>query len=186
MVARLAGAQVIHLAINLGIGGAVQTGLRWALGHDFEYFIQVDGDGQHDPASILDLIRPLVENSADVVIGSRLLTRTGFKPVPLRLVGVRWFSFLCGRKVKDVTSGFRALTRRAAEILVDDYPKDYPEPLTIVRARRRGLRLVEVPVRMRRRTHGRSSINIWAAIGYVTSVSLGILLEYSLPKEGAF
>jgi glycosyltransferase involved in cell wall biosynthesis len=179
------GATVLRHPVNLGIGGAVQAGYLWAFDHGYDAAIQVDGDGQHDPGYIAGAIRPISEGSADVVIGSRFLTEGGFRSTRIRRAGIRyltWFLRLrCGARVTDPTSGFRAAGRNAIELFARWYPSDYPEPEAIAFAARNHLRLVEVPVRMREREHGESTINLWRSLYYLVKVSIALVLLPTRP-----
>ncbi len=177
-----AGAMVVRLPFNLGIGGAVQTGYRYARAHGYDIAIQVDGDGQHDPAYVGRLCLPLLEGRADMAIGSRFLAgKEGFRSSMLRRMGIRFFGFLIrlltGFTITDPTSGFRACNRRLIEVFADHYPCDYPEPEAVVVARRLGHVLVEVPVIMRARSSGTSSISALRSVQYMVKVSGAILLH---------
>jgi glycosyltransferase involved in cell wall biosynthesis len=179
-VARSLGWTVLRLPVNLGIGGAVQAGYLWAWEHDYDVAVQIDGDGQHDPAYLDALLAPLRAGSADVVIGSRFLSDGGFRSTAVRRVGIRylaWFLRLrCRARVTDPTSGFRAASRDAIELFARYYPSDYPEPEAIALARRAGLRVTEVPVRMFERAHGASSITAARSLYYFVKVSLALVL----------
>jgi glycosyltransferase involved in cell wall biosynthesis len=182
--AKIDGATVIRLATNLGIGGAVQTGLRYALLLDYDYIVQVDGDGQHDPNAIPLLLAPLIDGTADFVVGSRFMgTPQGYLPPPLRRLGIAWLSILMGRRIRDVTSGFRAMSRQSALMLLSDYPTDYPEPVTLLRALRSGLVVKEVAAAMKPRLHGVSSIVLTRYFSYLTRASLGLLVEYTVSSK---
>jgi len=183
-VARRAGAVVLRLPINLGIGGAVQTGYLWARSHGYDVAAQIDGDGQHDPQYLEGAVRPIVDGTADVVIGSRYLGPGGFRSSALRRAGARYLSWFlrlrCRAHVTDPTSGFRVAGPRAIELFAAHYPSDYPEPEAIALATRHGLRVEEVPVVMRERQHGTSSIGPARTLYYLIKVSLALLL---LPVE---
>jgi glycosyltransferase involved in cell wall biosynthesis len=183
-VARRAGAVVLRLPINLGIGGAVQTGYLWARAHGYDVAAQIDGDGQHDPQYLEGAVRPIVDGTADVVIGSRYLGPGGFRSSALRRAGARYLSWFlrlrCRAHVTDPTSGFRVAGPRAIELFAAHYPSDYPEPEAIALATRHGLRVEEVPVVMRERQHGTSSIGPARTLYYLIKVSLALLL---LPVE---
>jgi glycosyltransferase involved in cell wall biosynthesis len=184
-VAREAGATVLRHPVNLGIGGAVQAGYLWAREHDYDVAVQIDGDGQHDPAYIEGAIRPIAEGRADLVIGSRFLGEGGFRSTFLRRAGISYLSgFLrlrCGARTTDPTSGFRAAGRKAIELFSGWYPSDYPEPEAIAFATRNHLRLLEVPVRMKERLHGRSTINLWRSFYYLVKVSFALVLLPTRP-----
>jgi glycosyltransferase involved in cell wall biosynthesis len=179
-VAASLGLSVLRLPVNLGIGGAVQAGYLWALERGYDVAVQVDGDGQHDPAYLAALVAPIEAGAADVVIGSRFLADGGFRSTLVRRAGIRYLSWFllvrCGARVTDTTSGFRAAGRRAIELFARYYPSDYPEPEAIALAKRAGLRLAEVPVRMNERSHGRSSITALRTLYYLVKVSLALVL----------
>jgi len=183
-VAREKGAVLLRLPINLGIGGAVQTGYLWARDHGYDVAAQIDGDGQHDPSYLAAALRPIEVGTADFVIGSRYLGTGGFRSTTLRRVGTRYLSWFlrlrCDARVTDPTSGFRVAGRRAIELFAASYPSDYPEPEAIAFAIRHGLRVQEVPVVMRSRRHGASSIGPAPTLYYLVKVSLALLL---LPVE---
>jgi glycosyltransferase involved in cell wall biosynthesis len=177
---------VLRLPVNLGIGGAVQAGYLWARERGHDVAVQIDGDGQHDPAFLGALLAPIEAGAADVVIGSRFLAEGGFRSTAVRRAGIRYLSWFlrlrCGARISDTTSGFRAAGRRAIELFARYYPSDYPEPEAIALAKRAGLRLAEVPVRMSERAHGRSSITALRTLYYLVKVSLALIL---LPQRGA-
>jgi hypothetical protein len=185
-IAASLGWKVLRLAVNLGIGGAVQAGYLWAWENGYDVAVQIDGDGQHDPADLEALLAPLASGSADVVVGSRFLSDGGFRSTAVRRAGIGYLSWFlrlrCGARVTDPTSGFRAANRDAIGLYARFYPSDYPEPEAIALARRAGLRIAEVPVRMHERTHGRSSITAVRTLYYLVKVSLALVL---LPQRGA-
>ncbi|MEI6438243.1 MAG: glycosyltransferase family 2 protein [Candidatus Omnitrophota bacterium] len=177
-----AGARVISLPFNLGIGGAVQAGYRYAESYGFDMAIQVDGDGQHDVSFLPAVIAPLLEGRADMVIGSRFLsTEGGFRSSLTRRVGISFFRvlirLLTGFQTTDPTAGFRACGRRLIRLYAGYYPVDFPEPEAIVVARRLGARLLEVPVTMRPRLSGKSSIGKLKSPYYMIKVTAAILLH---------
>lgn len=180
-VAEREGATVLELPINLGIGGAVQTGFLYADSQNYDIAIQIDGDGQHVPSYIGDLIEPIGQGKADVVIGSRFLDRGGFKSTFFRRVGIYAFSLLnsilIGQKITDNTSGFRAYNRRAIRFLSTNYPYDYPEPEAVILLGRNNFKIAEVPVRMREREHGRSSITRFRTVYYMVKVVLASCID---------
>jgi glycosyltransferase involved in cell wall biosynthesis len=190
-VAQDAGANVVQLPYNLGIGGAVQTGLQYARDHDFDVAVQVDGDAQHDPAEIPKILAPIIEGNADLVVGSRFLGEGEYEPPATRLLGIRLLarivSVLVRQRVTDTTSGFRASNRRAISLFASDYPHDYPEVEAIVLLFRHRLKLVEVPVHMRLRGAGESSITFWRSGYYMLKVLLalfvGLFRRYPTPQE---
>lgn len=184
------GYKVVNLSINSGIGVAVQTGYRYATENGYDIAVQIDGDGQHDITFLNDIIAPIEKGEADVVIGSRYINKEGFQSSGARRMGIRILStliWLCaGIKVKDVTSGFRAVNKRFIDIFSDDYSKDYPEPEAIVTTKMYGGIIVEVPVLMKERISGRSSITIGKSVYYMIKVSLAILvkrLSYGIRRE---
>ncbi len=170
----------ISLPLNLGIGGAVQTGYRYALQNDYDIAIQIDGDGQHDIAYVEKLIAPITKGDADIAIGSRFVNREGFQSTASRRMGIQFLSLLirclCFVKVKDVTSGFRAVNRKFIKIYAENYPNDYPEPEAIVAAIMYRGRISEVPVIMKERISGNSSINLKRSVYYMIKVTLAILV----------
>lgn len=170
----------LSLPSNLGIGGGVQTGYRYALRNDYDIAIQMDGDGQHDPKYLQALITPLINREADIAIGSRYITREGFQSTGLRRLGIGVLSeliyWISGVRVRDVTSGYRAVNRRFIDIYSKNYPQDYPEPEAIVAAALRHAKIKEVPVVMRERQGGASSISSWKSIYYMVKVSISILI----------
>lgn len=179
--------EVISLAVNLGIGGAVQTGYLYALENDYDIAVQLDGDGQHDPSYLGELIRPIELGEASICIGSRFVLGEGFQSSGLRRAGIAFLGFvinLCiGEKIKDVTSGFRAVDRKYIEFFAEDYPQDYPEPEAIVMAHRKGAVIKEIPVVMREREKGTSSINLKKGIYYMIKVTLSVLLADVVGKS---
>ncbi len=179
-VCRSNGLNVLDLPMNLGIGGAVQAGHKYAQRFGYDIDIQLDGDGQHDPAYLDALVHEVV-SGADLVIGSRFLEKTdGFQSTFMRRVGITWLSAilkLCtGRHVSDPTSGFRACGRRAIDLFCATYPVDYPEPESIAVAIKSGLSVKEVSVEMRERQGGTSSIGGLSSVYYMIKVSLAILI----------
>jgi len=179
-VAAAHGAKVLRLRFNLGIGGAVQTGYHYALENGFELAVQIDGDGQHDASQLGTLLAPLLADEADVVIGSRFANGGIYAAGRPRRLGIRLFaalaSLLCRQRLTDTTSGFRAVNRRGICLFARDYPHDYPEVEAIVMAVKQKLRLTEVPVSMRRRDSGASSITTAQALYYVVKVTLAMVV----------
>jgi glycosyltransferase involved in cell wall biosynthesis len=173
-------ARVIDLPVNLGIGGAVQSGFLYARARGYDLAVQVDGDGQHKPAEISKITAPLLSGEADAVIGSRFLTKAGFRGSPFRRAGIRFFqgvnALFLGERITDSTSGFRAYNRRAIEVLSETYPDDYPEPEAIYILKRHGLKVKEVPVEMNLRSGGQSSISGGRALYYMIKVCLAIFV----------
>jgi glycosyltransferase involved in cell wall biosynthesis len=179
-ICRENGYNYISHDINLGIGGSVQTGYYYAKEFGYDIAVQMDGDGQHDPKYIKDLIAPIEEGKADIVIGSRFLNGEGFQSSSLRRFGINFLSGLirvcCGKKIKDVTSGFRAVNRTIIEFYANNYEQDYPEPSAIIAGVLHHAKIQEVPVVMHERSGGKSSINPWRSFYYMLKVSLSILL----------
>lgn len=162
-IAEDAGACVLRLPFNLGIGGAVQAGFKFAMDNGYDYAVQVDGDGQHDPAEIDKLEATMRERGVDMVCGSRFLTEDYEYPAPVsRRTGIHLFAFLLsrivGQRVSDPTSGFRLINRRGISVFARDYPHDYPEVEAVLMVHWHRLRMCEVPVRMFERNGGASSI----------------------------
>lgn len=172
--------QFLDLPINLGIGGGVQTGYRYALEHGYDIAIQFDGDGQHDARYLKDLIAPIENGQADVVIGSRFIEKEGFQSTGMRRLGINFLSslihLLCGVKVRDVTSGMRAVNRKMIEKFAADYAQDYPEPEAVLATGLAGAKIIEMPVQMRERQGGVSSINPVRSVYYMIKVSLALIL----------
>ncbi|MGC2109162.1 MAG: glycosyltransferase family 2 protein [Candidatus Korobacteraceae bacterium] len=179
-VVRETRARLVTLPCNLGIGGAMQTGFRIARNEDYDIAVQVDGDGQHPVEQVHLLVKAVLQSGCDIAIGSRFLSGSGYQSTLSRRLGIRifslWLSAICHTRITDATSGFRALNRRATELLSGNYAEDYPEVEAIVVAHRAGLRMCEVPVEMTARTEGVSSIGGLRSIGYMVKVSLAILM----------
>ncbi len=180
----------LDLSINMGIGGAVQAGYIYAYKNNYDIAVQMDGDGQHDVAYLDKLLEPILADQADVVIGSRFLEKEGFQTTASRRMGINILSALIrittGKRIKDVTSGYRAVNRRFIEIYSKDYPMDYPEPEAIVSAMMHLGRVREVPVQMRAREGGVSSITFKKSVYYMIKVTLAILicrLSYGVRRE---
>lgn len=172
---------VLDLPINLGIGGAVQTGYLYALKNDYDIAVQMDGDGQHDARFLSMMEKTLEDKHADMVIGSRFIKKEGFQTSGIRRVGIGFFRFLTrylfGKEITDATSGMRMSNRRTIELFVKDYPRDYPEPETVCRLLRKHYKVLEVPVMMRERENGVSSISMKKSVYYMVKVTLAILIE---------
>lgn len=180
------GYNIVNLPINLGIGGAVQTGYKYAVKNGYDMAVQVDGDGQHDPEFLNAMAQYLEDNELDMVIGSRFINKEGFQSSGLRRIGIRFFSCLIrivtGVVITDPTSGLRIAGRNVIEYFSMDYPKDYPEPESVVAILRKGMKVKEIPVVMRRREGGVSSISLKQSIYYMVKVPLAILFE-SIRRE---
>ena len=175
------GYQVLNLPINMGIGGAVQTGYCYARDNDYDIAVQIDGDGQHDVSFLADMIRLIEENKADVVIGSRFVEKEGFQSSQMRRIGINFLSnlawILTGVRVKDITSGYRVINRNFINIFAEDYPSDYPEPEAMVIAAVHGGKIREYPVVMRERENGESSITLKKSVYYMIKVTLAMLIR---------
>lgn len=173
----------INLPVNLGIGGAVQTGYKYALGHEYDIAVQVDGDGQHDPAYLHSLEETLIKENADMVIGSRFIKNEGFQSTFARRMGIVYFTkmikSLTGTTITDPTSGFRLVNKDVIALFANDYPRDYPEPESIVALLKRKKKVIEVPVQMKERQGGVSSIRLWNSVYYMIKVSIAIFVECS-------
>jgi glycosyltransferase involved in cell wall biosynthesis len=193
-VAASHGAAVVVLPFNLGIGGAVQTGFKYALAHGYELAVRLDGDGQHDPGDMARLLAPIRGGEADIATGSRFALDNGtYRPPFARRIGITWFarlvSLLTRQRVTDTTSGFQALNRRGIALFAGDYPSDYPEVEATVLVFKHRLRLVEIPVRMRERGHGQSSITFLRSFYYMLKVTLALFVamvrKYAVPDDEA-
>jgi len=176
-----ANCEVIDLLVNLGIGGAVQTGFKYAFENGYEYSVQFDGDGQHNAAEIDKILDPVIQGEADVVIGSRFLKKEpNFRSSFARRKGIFIFKvvnlILTGQKITDNTSGFRAYNKRATEFLSHNYPEDYPEPESVVLLGRNGFKIREVSVNMKERQNGRSSIYGLRIPYYMFKVLLSVIM----------
>jgi glycosyltransferase involved in cell wall biosynthesis len=185
--ARAAGARVLRLPFNLGIGGCVQAGFRYALEQGYDYMVQVDGDGQHDAAEIARLLASMeADQTADMVCGSRFLKNNGY-PAPIsRRTGIHIFAFILsrivGQRISDPTSGFRLYNRRAISLFARDYPHDYPEVEAVLMLHFHRLRMREVPVRMYERGGGVSSISSGKSAYYMIKVLLAIFIGLARAK----
>ncbi|MBP3887001.1 MAG: glycosyltransferase family 2 protein [Cellulosilyticum sp.] len=180
--------KVIHLPVNLGIGGGMQTGYKYAYENGYDVAIQFDGDGQHNAQYINELIKKLETEQLDMVIGSRFLTKEGFQSSFMRRMGIRFFSrllyMLTKQKITDPTSGFRVVNKQVIESFCRYYPKDYPEPESIAAILRQGYRIGEMPVLMNERVSGVSSINLGKSIYYMIKVSMAICIDTLKVHEG--
>jgi len=174
-----AGMTVVNLPVNLGIGGGVQTGYRYALENDYDIAIQFDGDGQHMAEYLKDLIAPIEAGEANIAIGSRFIKKEGFQSSAMRRFGIGFLSglirMLGGVRVYDVTSGFRAADRKMIAYYADNYAQDYPEPEAILAASLEGATIKEVAVQMRERQSGESSIHSFKSLYYMIKVSVALI-----------
>ena len=173
--------EVLNLPINMGIGGAVQTGYRYARDNGYDAAVQIDGDGQHDVAFLGSMLRLIESGQADVVIGSRFVEKEGFQSSQIRRIGIRFLSclgwILTRVRIKDITSGYRVVSRRFIQIFAEDYPPDYPEPEAMVIAAVHGGRIAEHPVVMKERENGESSITLKKSVYYMCKVSLAMIIR---------
>jgi glycosyltransferase involved in cell wall biosynthesis len=185
------GAHVLRLPFNLGIGGAMQTGFRFAFEHGYDIAVQIDGDGQHDPSQLPKILAPVLAGEADLCVGSRFTGKGAYRSSFVRRIGIKIFarvvSAVVGQKVTDTTSGFRAVNGKGIALFASDYPHDYPEVEATVMCVKHKLRLTEVPVEMRERGGGASSITALRSIYYMTKVLLaifvGLFRRYAVPLE---
>ena len=175
------GYNIINLPINLGIGGAVQTGYKYAFLYGYDMAVQVDGDGQHDPEFLNVMADYIEKNHVDMVIGSRFIEKRGFQSSTARRMGIKFFSWLIksltGTIITDPTSGLRMAGRNVIALFAKDYPKDYPEPESVVAVLRKGMTVKEIPVVMHKREGGVSSISPKKSVYYMIKVTLAILIE---------
>jgi glycosyltransferase involved in cell wall biosynthesis len=179
-VAEARGAHVIRLPFNLGIGGSVQTGFRYAFDNGFRIAVRLDGDGQHDATQLGNLLEPVLADQADIAVGSRFAAPSGYRSSMPRRAGItilaKTVSVLVGRRVTDPTSGFQALNRHAIALFAADYPHDIPEVEAVLMTHKHRLRMTEVPVEMRERVGGRSSIGRIFAVYYMVKVLLALFV----------
>ncbi len=174
------GFSYISLPVNLGIGGGVQSGYLYAAQNGYDIAVQMDGDGQHDPAYLASVVGPVARGEVDMCVGSRFITKEGFQTSAMRRAGIRLLSglirLLCGVRVLDVTSGFRATGRRLTEFFAHHYAQDYPEPEAIISAVLNGFRVGEAPVVMAERMGGTSSISPLRSVYYMVKVSIALVV----------
>lgn len=173
------GFNVISLPINLGIGGAVQTGYQYAEQNGYDIAVQVDGDGQHNPVFLKEMLQQMISTQSNMIIGSRFIEKQGFQSSFARRIGIKYFTWLINlltnQVITDATSGLRMVDRQLIEYFASSYPDDYPEPETVVEVLNKGLRVTEIPVIMNERQGGVSSISLPKSIYYMIKVSLAIL-----------
>lgn len=173
---------VLNHPFNIGIGGAILTGFHFFLRNNFDYLVRIDGDGQHVPSQAHNLLEPILEKKADVVIGSRFLEKKGYQSSFTRKGGIKLLyilsTFILKKKITDNTSGFKAYNREAVEQVVEDYPFDYPEPIEVYLITKKGLQIHEVPVTMRERQSGITSISILETYYYLIKVLLTIFINF--------
>lgn len=179
-ICRENGYSYLDLPINLGIGGAVQAGYKYALKNGYDMAVQIDGDGQHDVAFIEKMIQRMQEEKAQIAIGSRFIEKQGFQSSKARRLGINFISnliWICtGKKIYDVTSGFRIVDKFFIKYYSENYPSDYPEPEAIVMAIMNRAKILEVPVIMKERSEGTSSIHSWKSLYYMIKVSLAVII----------
>ena len=180
-VLKAEGCNYLDLPVNLGIGGGVQCGYLYAVRHGYDVAVQMDGDGQHDPAYLMEVVQPVLDGVYDMCIGSRFIKKEGFQTSFMRRVGIRWLSgmirLLCGKRVLDVTSGFRATNLAMTAYFAQHHATDYPEPEAILAASLAGFRVGEAPVIMRERQGGVSSIHSFKSAYYMIKVSLALIID---------
>jgi glycosyltransferase involved in cell wall biosynthesis len=181
LIAQQEGAIVVDLPCNLGIGGAVQTGFRYALANEYDVCVQVDGDGQHPTEKVPYLSKTLNEEKCDLVIGSRFVVKTDYDISCMRRIGIQIISLFLwlstGVSIKDPTSGFRATNRKAMGLFAKDYPQDYPEPQSLIFAHKYRFKVKEVSIEMKNRMHGTSSITSLKAGYYMIKVLLAMFID---------
>jgi glycosyltransferase involved in cell wall biosynthesis len=173
---------VLNLPVNLGIGGAVQTGYKYALKHNYDLAVQMDGDGQHPPAELAKLLAHHEKTQANVIIGSRFIQKEGFQSSRLRRSGIAYFHRLnqlfTGKRILDITSGFRLFDKKAISIAAENYPDEYPEPESLVAFAKAGLSIEEIAVVMKERQGGQSSIRSFSGVYYMIKVSIAMFFAY--------
>lgn len=181
-IAKMYDVKILDLPVNLGIGGAMQTGFKYAQQNDFDLALQMDGDGQHPPGELYKLLNQFTSIASNVIIGSRFLEKQGFQSSFIRKSGIAYFHWLnrllTGRHIYDSTSGFRLLDKKAIALVADNYPDEYPEPESLVIFSKAGFTINEVPVVMRERQGGVSSIRNFSSIYYCFKVTLAMLFSY--------
>lgn len=177
---RKKGFSYLNLPVNLGIGGAVQTGYRYAYYHGYDLAVQFDGDGQHSAKFLAQMAKVLEETESDMVIGSRFIEKEGFQSSGLRRIGIRYFSLLInlltGKTVTDPTSGMRMINRKLLKKFTNEYPKDYPEPESVVTVLSEKHKVTEIPVVMNEREEGISSISLRNSVYYMIKVSFAVVI----------
>jgi len=174
------GFSYLNLPVNLGIGGAVQAGYRYGFYHGYDTATQFDGDGQHDAKYLAQMAKTLESENADMIIGSRFIEKEGFQSSSVRRAGIKYFTglirILTHKTITDPTSGMRMCNRRIMAEFTVDYPRDYPEPESVVTILKKKYKVLEVPVIMRERMEGKSSINLKAGFYYMIKVSLAMII----------
>jgi glycosyltransferase involved in cell wall biosynthesis len=176
--AREFGARVIDSPINLGIGGAMQTGFIYAQKNQYDFAVQMDGDGQHPPSELIKLIEQFTSSQSNIIIGSRFVLKQGFQSSVLRRLGITYFHYLTyaftGKSIYDITSGFRLFDKKTIQLIAKKYPDDYPEPESLIILSKAGLSVKEVPVIMRERQGGKSSIRNFSQLYYMAKVTIAM------------
>jgi glycosyltransferase involved in cell wall biosynthesis len=180
-IAAAAGVPVVRLPYNIGIGGAMQTGYQFARERGFDVAVQVDADGQHDPRELSRLLEPILAGEADLAVGTRFAGEGNYRATPGRRIGMHLFAaatlLLTGRRLTDPTSGFRAVNRRGIELFAAEYPHDFPEVESNILAAKHSLRVVEVPVKMRPRAAGRSSVTTLRGTYFVIRILVALFVS---------
>lgn len=174
------GIKCLKLPVNLGIGGAVQSGYLYGFREGYDVAVQFDGDGQHSAKYLETMVQAMQEQQADMVIGSRFITNEGFQSSAIRRIGIKHFNllikFLTGETITDPTSGMRMVNREVMKLFSEDYPKDYPEPESVVHILAKGKKVIEIPVLMNERSEGVSSISPMKSIYYMIKVTIAMLI----------
>jgi len=190
LITRAKGIQVLDLPCNLGVGGAVQVGFRYAYDRGYRYVIRIDGDGQHPPAEIPKMIQAINSGSDDLIIGSRFAGQRSYGSTFFRSIGIRmlalFLSRICRNRITDPTSGFWIVNRKLLHYFSHDYPTEYPEPEAIALLRRHGFSFREEPVTFRPRTVGFSSIGAWGTVYYMMKVGLALVVDRIRPIDSRF
>ena len=173
---------ILNLPVNLGIGGAMQTGYKYALAHNYDLAVQMDGDGQHPPTELVKLLSHYEKTQANVIIGSRFISKEGFQSSRLRRSGIAYFHLLnqlfTGKRILDITSGFRLFDKKAISLAAESYPDEYPEPESLVVFAKSKLKIEEIAVVMKERQGGQSSIRSFSSIYYMIKVSIAMFFAY--------
>lgn len=186
-LAERAGAKVVNLSCNLGIGGAVQTGYRYAAANGYDYAVQIDGDGQHNPSDLDRLLEAIQESNVDMVVGSRFIEKTGFQSTFARKIGIDLLAGLVtrltGKRVTDPTSGYRLCNRKAITLFAQEYPTDYPEVEALMLLDNYRCSFKEIPVVMHERQGGVSSISAFKSVYYMCKVTLAVLIMKTKKKK---
>ena len=189
-ITKAKGIKVLNLPCNLGVGGAVQAGFRYAYDRGYRYVVRIDGDGQHPPAEIPKMIHAMKNGSDDLIIGSRFAGERSYGSTLFRSLGIRMLAFflsrICRSRVTDPTSGFWIVNRKLLYYFAHDYPTEYPEPEAIALLRRHGFSFGEEAVMFRPRTVGHSSIGAWGTVYYMMKVGLALVVDRIRPIDSRF